>query len=105
MKPFLDGVPNIRDWEVDTATSGKTRTDSGDNLSLDSVKAAVAKAGFVATGDTRTIKSRPDASGAAVVPTGVTYYPLLLLRTFLFGVVGFVELRLRFCEQFSIGQC
>ena len=94
VKPFLDGVPNIRDWEVDTATSDKILTVTGDSISLDSVTAAVAKAGFVATGDTRTIKSRSDAIAAAEVPKGVTYYPLLLLGTFLFGVVGLVELRL-----------
>ncbi len=94
VKPFLDDVPNIRDWEVDTATSDKILTVTGDSISLDAVTAAVANAGFVATGDTRTIKSQPDAIAAAEVPKGVTYYPLLLLGTFLFGVVGLVELRL-----------
>jgi copper chaperone CopZ len=49
VKPFLDDVPNIRDWEVDTATSDKILTVTGDSISLDSVTAAVAKAGFVAT--------------------------------------------------------
>ena len=94
VKPFLDDVPNIRDWEVDTATSDKILAVTGDNISLDSVTVAVAKAGFVATGDARTIKSRSDAISAAEVPKGVTYYPLLLLGTFLSGVVGLVELRL-----------
>ena len=94
VKPFLDDVANIRDWEVDTATSDKILAVTGDNISLDSVTVAVAKAGFVATGDARTIKSRSDAISAAEVPRGVTYYPLLLLGTFLSGVVGLVELRL-----------
>jgi len=94
VKPFLDDVPNIRNWGVDTTTSDKLLTVAGDNITRDSVTAAVAKAGFVATGDTRAIESRPAAIAAAEVPTGVTYYPLLLLGTFLFGVVGLVELRL-----------
>lgn len=94
VKPFLDDVPNIRDWEVDTVTSDKMLTVTGDSISLDSVTAAVAKAGFVATADTRTSESRSDKMTAAEVPKAVTYYPLLLLGTFLFGVVGLVELRL-----------
>lgn len=94
VKPFLDDVPNIHDWKVDTKTSDKILTVTGDSISLDSVTAAVAKAGFVATGDTRTIKSQSDAITAADTPKGVTYYPLLLLGTFLFGVVGLVEFRL-----------
>jgi copper chaperone CopZ len=94
VKPFLDDVPSISNWEVDTKTTDKILTVAGDNISHDTVTAAVAKAGFVATGDTRPIKSRPDVIAAAEVPKGVTYYPLLLLGTFLFGVVGLVELRL-----------
>lgn len=94
VKPFLDDVPNISNWEVDTKSSDKILTVAGDNISLDSVTAAVAKAGFVATGNTGTIRSRPDAIVAAEVPKGVTYYPLLLLGAFLFGVVGLAELRL-----------
>lgn len=93
VKPFLDDVPNISDWEVDTTTSDKILTVTGDNISLSSVTTAVAKAGFVATGDTRTSESRSDTMAAAEIPTGVTYYPLLLLGTFLFGVVGLVEFR------------
>jgi copper chaperone CopZ len=94
VKPFLDEVPNIQNWEVDTATSDKILTVTGDSISLDSVTAAVAKAGFVATGDNHTIKSQPETIAAAEVPNGGTYYPLLLLGAFLFGVVGLVELRL-----------
>ncbi len=94
VKPFLDDVPNIRDWKVDTKTSDKILTVTGDSISLDSVTTAVAKAGFLATSDTRNIKSGPDAFTAADTPKGVTYYPLLLLGAFLFGVVGLVELRL-----------
>ena len=91
VKPFLDDVSNISEWEVDTTTSDKILTVSGDGISLDSVTAAVAKAGFVATRNTRTIEIHSDVIG---VPKGVTYYPLILLGTFLFGVVGLAELRL-----------
>lgn len=99
VKPFLDDLPNITDWEVDTATPDKILTVNGDNISLNSVTAAVAKAGFVATGAPRSIKSPPAAVQAAAVKATertaeVTYYPLLLLATFLFGVVGLVELRI-----------
>lgn len=94
VKPFLDDVPNISDWDVDTATPDKILTVSGDNVSLDSVTAAVAKAGFVATGDKSSVKSHPAAIEAADVTPAVTYYPLLLLGTFLFGVVALVELRI-----------
>lgn len=64
-----------------------------------SVTAAVTKAGFVATGAPRSITSPPAAVQAAAVKAtertaGVTYYPLLLLATFFFGVVGLVELRI-----------
>lgn len=94
VKPFLDDVPSIRDWKVDTKTSDKILTVTGDSISLDSVTAAVAKAGFVATGDTGNTKSQPDAVTATDTPKGVTYYPLLLLGTFLLGIVGLVEHRL-----------
>lgn len=59
-----------------------------------SVTAAVTKAGFVATGAPRSITSPPAAVQAAERAAGVTYYPLLLLATFFFGVVGLVELRI-----------
>jgi len=72
VKPFLDDVPNIRDWKVDTKTSDKILTVTGDSISLDSVTTAVANAGFMATSDTRTIKSGPDAITAADTPKGVT---------------------------------
>ena len=94
VKPFLDDVPNISNWEVDTTTSDKILKVSGDGISLDSVTEAVAKAGFVATGDIRNIKKQPGAEDVSERSTGVTYYPLLLLGTFLFGVVGLVEFRL-----------
>ena len=94
VKPFLDDVPNISDWEVDTATSDKILTVTGDSISLDSVTAAVAKAGFVATGDTRTMKSHRGVIEVTEVSTGVTYYPLILLGAFLFGVVALVEHRI-----------
>ncbi len=93
VKPFLDDVPNLIHWEVDTASSDKLLTVKGNNISLDSVAAAVANAGFVATGDTRTVKSRSDANSAAEVSTRVTYFPLFLLGAFLLGVVALVELR------------
>ena len=94
VKPFLDDVPNISDWEVDTATPERILTVHGHNVLLDSVTAAVAKAGFVATGDMRSVKNHSAAIEAAEVATAVTYYPLLLLAIFLFGVVGLVELRI-----------
>ncbi|MCA9013558.1 MAG: heavy-metal-associated domain-containing protein [Planctomycetaceae bacterium] len=94
VKPFLDDVPNISDWKVDTATPDRILTVHGHNVLLDSVTAAVAKAGFVATGDMRSVKNHSAAIEAAEVATAVTYYPLLLLATFLFGVVGLVELRI-----------
>jgi copper chaperone CopZ len=94
VKPFLDDVPNISEWDVDTATSDKILTVTGEDITLASVTTAVAKAGFVATGDTRNNEIRSDAMAAAEIPKGVTYYPLLLLATFLLGVVGLVEFRL-----------
>lgn len=94
VKPFLDDVPNISDWEVDTATPDKTLTVHGDNILFDSVTAAVAKAGFVATGDTRSMKNQTAAIESPEVSPAVTYYPLLLLGAFLSGVVALVELRI-----------
>jgi copper chaperone CopZ len=95
VKPFLDNVPNISDWQVDTTTSDKILTVKGDNVTIASVTAAVAKAGFLATVDTRINETVPDTMTAAEIPKGVTYYPLLLLAAFLVGVVGLVEFRFR----------
>ncbi|MBL8818445.1 MAG: heavy-metal-associated domain-containing protein [Planctomyces sp.] len=94
VKPFLDEVPNITHWEVDTATNGKLLKVTGIGLSANSIAEAVRKAGFSATDDTNNLKRQPDSIEAVKTPTGVTYFPLLLLGAFLLGVVSLVELRI-----------
>lgn len=94
VKPFLDDLPNVSEWDVDTTASDKILTVTGNNITIASVTAAVAKAGFVATGGTPTTNVRSDAMAGTEIPKAVTYYPLLLLAAFLVGVVGLAEFRL-----------
>ena len=84
VKPYLDSDPSISRWEVDVAVPEKTLTVEGDSVSTDTVKAAVAKAGFKVLGE----MAAPPPEEAPPA----TYYPLVLLVAFLVGVVALVEL-------------
>ncbi len=84
VKPYLDSDPSISHWEVDVAAPDKTLKVQGDSVSIDGVKAVLAKAGFKVLGE---IVDQP--TDQASPPT---YYPLILLVAFLIGTVGLVEL-------------
>lgn len=84
VKPYLDGEASISHWEVDVAVPEKTLKVQGDLVSIDNVKAALAKAGFKVLGE---IADQPPDQASPI-----TYYPLVLLVAFLVGVVGLVEL-------------
>lgn len=87
--PFLDAIPDLSDWNVETDTPDKTLTVEGDGISPETVIAAVAKAGFVATSHTDPATIPPSESK----DDNFTYFPLILLGTFLLGVVVLVEVR------------
>lgn len=96
VRPWLDALPGISGWEVDTTTTEKLLTVTGADVSVESVRAAVRHAGFEATDSTDRGAAQPhSAAASAAVPDAglVTYYPLLLLGSFLTGVVLLVELR------------
>lgn len=84
VKPYLDGDPSISRWEVDIGVPEKPLKVQGDSVSIDNVKAALAKAGFKVLGD---LTDQPPDQALPI-----TYYPLALLVTFLVGVVCLVEL-------------
>ena len=93
VKPFLDNIPQITDWHVDTAATDRTLTVRGETVSPDSVREAVAQAGFHAESrDVTGHKSHVQVE-AAEVAVQVTYFPLLLLGAYLVGVVGVLELQ------------
>ena len=100
--PFLNAVPGMTKWNVDTNNPEKPLTVNGSDLSGDAVKAAVAKAGFKVLGDITPIpigNIKSSASPVVAVPAqpqteSYTYYPIFLLAGFLVGIVSLVEIRI-----------
>ena len=94
VKPYLDAEPSIEHWDVDIANPDKTLTVHGGSISMETIQAAVTRAGFQVLGE---ITATSDASAAdaatADASDRTTYYPLLLLATFLVGLVLLLEFR------------
>ena len=90
VKPFLDQVPGISDWKVDTTNDDKVLTVQGEDVKTEAVAAAVAKAGFHAQINAGV---RNESDGATESLPSTTYYPLMLLGACLLSVVALVELR------------
>ena len=86
--------PSIERWDVDIANPDKTLTVHGGSISMETIQAAVTRAGFQVLGE---ITATPDAWAAdaatADASDRTTYYPLLLLATFLVGLVLLLEFR------------
>ena len=93
VKPYLDGDPAITRWEVDTAIPDKVLTVEGPGVARETVKAAVARAGFKVLGDAPPAQVGPSEEPPPENVLPVTYYPLALLLAFLGGVVSLVEFR------------
>ncbi len=92
VKPYLDREPSIAHWEVDTKAPDKILTVEGEAVTDETVKAAVARSGFQVLGEVLpTAAPPPEKPPEQTKP--VTYLPLVLLVTFLLGVVGPMELR------------
>ena len=94
VKPFLDQVPGIRDWNVDIANEDKLLIVQGEDVKTEAVAAAVAKAGFEAEFDPGERKENDVVTESAETSPVITYYPLALLGACLLSVVALVELRL-----------
>ena len=93
VKPFLDQVPGISDWNVDTTRDDKVLTVQGEDVKTEAVAAAVAKAGFQAQIDAGVrSENHVETESTESVPR-TTYYPLILLGTCLLSVVALVEVR------------
>jgi copper chaperone CopZ len=88
VKPYLDGEPTISHWEVDVTAPEKTLTVHGAFVSPDKVKQAVAKAGFNVLGEL----TAPTPTPPVEPVSPVTYYPLVLLVSYLVGTVAVLEL-------------
>lgn len=93
VQPFLDSIPGIEHWHVDTAGHNKTLTVSGESVTSDLVTKAVAAAGFVATSGSDPHSKQPSIPGFSASSPRANYYPLGLLLAFLIGIVGLVEFR------------
>lgn len=94
VKPYLDAEPSIEHWDVDIANPEKTLTVHGGSLSLDVIETAVMRAGFQVLGEVTASPVRSAADAAtADASDRTTYYPLLLLATFLVGLVLLLEFR------------
>lgn len=91
VQPFLDQIPQISGWHVDTAGDDKILTVQGDGVSMDSVEEAVAKAGFQAKRRDFTRPDTPPHNEASGIASQVTYFTLFLLGAYLMGIVGLLE--------------
>ena len=91
--PFLDGDRSIRRWSVDTADPNKVLTVEGDDVSAENIERHVSTAGFRVLGKIET--SRPDTPTVKMEEKSLlaTYRPLLLVFTYLIGVVVLVEFK------------
>lgn len=91
VKPLLDGDERIEHWSVDTSSPDKTLSVAGERVSPHIVKQLVEKAGFRVLSEVK----QDAASENPPRPTTklVTYYPLLLVVSFIAGVVTIVDLR------------
>lgn len=94
VKPHLDREQSVERWEVDTTSLDKVLTVVGANVDEDSVKAAVSRAGFQLKGKIPPINQSAVNTSPPVEKSEVTYLPLVLLLSFLIGLVGIVELRM-----------
>ena len=89
VKPYLDAESRIKEWSVDTSVSAKTLTIVGEDVSSDTVKRIVEKAGFRVLKEARTNESK-----RSVTPSKLrTYYPLLLILSFVSTVALLAEVR------------
>lgn len=87
VRPYLDGEPAIDDWDVDISVPEKTLTVHGDNISSQQVVDAVAQSGFKVLGavQTETAQTTTDSSNT------VTYYPLILVVSYIVGTAALLE--------------
>ncbi len=94
VKPYLDAEPSIEHWDVDIANPDKTLTVHGGSISMETIQAVVTRAGFQVLGEITAppVRSAADAA-TADASDRTTYYPLLLLATFLVGLVLLLEFR------------
>ena len=98
VKPHLDNDPAIRRWSVDTADPNKVLTVEGDNLSAQDVQRDVEKAGFKVLGNIEDAKppAHEHSEHADTTPEQqsfvATYRPLLLVLSYLIGLVAIVEM-------------
>lgn len=90
VKPYLDRESSIASWEVDIAALDKTLIVHGESVSGEAVRNAVAMAGFKVLGELP--ESLPPTNQRHEEGATTTYFPLILIVTFLVGVVGLVEL-------------
>ena len=88
VKPYLDGDPAIRHWQVDTASPDKTLTVAGDDVGQRQVGELVRRAGFEVLGEVQATAPPADEPARTA-----TYYPLALLLGFLLGLVALAEWR------------
>ncbi|QDT16632.1 heavy-metal-associated domain-containing protein [Alienimonas californiensis] len=92
VEPYLNRTLGVDRWKIDVASADKTLTVDGD-ASTESVKDAVAQAGYQILGEIAAPSAPAVAERPADAPTATTYFPLLLLVAFLVGVVALVEVR------------
>lgn len=94
VKPYLDSEPDIQHWAVDTTSPDKVLTVTSDRLGERQVGELVGKAGFKVLGELSPSSSGDiTANGSAAPATPTTYYPLVLVLSFLLGVVALAEYR------------
>lgn len=84
--PELDAIHGITSWNVATDNPDKVLTVEGSRITEDSIRAAVAKAGFQVLGPVA--GQGPSADAAPASKSLKTYYPLVLILAYIAGVVA-----------------
>lgn len=93
LKPYLDETPCVVGWEVDLASPDKLLKIDGD-LRPQEVIEIVSRAGYQVLDEVAANSSVTSVATSSTNPDfTTTYFPLVLLVSFLLGIVAIVELR------------
>ncbi len=84
--PFLNSLPGVQDWKVDTNDERKLLQVTGQAVTFTAVQAQVEKAGFKVLKEVES-SPRPSAKSDTRSPLQ-TYAPLLLILLYLLGAIG-----------------
>ncbi len=90
IQPLLDAEPGVKRWAADVSTPDKVLTVEGDGVSAARVGELLRQRGYAVVGEVAT--DLPPASlPAGPAEPKTSYYPLVLILLYIFGVTALVE--------------